>query len=119
MGSADAPYINNTLLPMSSYCSNYKGGGMDVHPSEPNYLWLEAGDNFGITNDQDPSSNTQSTHNHLVRLLRNANVSWKSYQEDIDGMSCPLAPQNGSGGYAPKHNPMVYFDDVTSDVAYC
>ena len=37
--------------------------------------------------------------------------SWKSYQEDISGTDCPLT---GSGSYAPKHNPMVFFDDVTN-----
>ncbi|MDB6124461.1 MAG: hypothetical protein JWQ71_3454 [Pedosphaera sp.] len=108
-GNASAPYVNNTLLPMSSYCAQfYNPPG--IHPSLPNYLWLEAGTNFGIADDKDPSSNHQNTTNHLVTLLNKAGISWKSYQEDISGTTVPLTIVNK---YAPKHNPMVYFDDVT------
>ncbi len=105
-----APYINKTLLPMASYAQRYTNPP-GVHPSEPNYLWLEAGTNFGITNDRDPRVNHQSTDAHLVSLLTQAGISWKSYQEDIDGTTCPLT---ATSLYAPKHNPMVYFDDVTA-----
>jgi phosphatidylinositol-3-phosphatase len=108
--SPSAPYINNTLLPAASYAEQYYNPPKN-HPSEPNYLWLEAGTNFGISDDADPAVNHQSTSQHLVTLLSNAGISWKSYQEDISGTNCPLT---GSGLYAPKHNPMVFFDDVTN-----
>ena len=108
-GSTNAPYINNTLLPMASGCSQYYNPPA-LHPSEPNYLWLEAGTNFGILNDLTPSTNHQSCTNHLVTLMRQAGVTWKTYQEDISGTYVPLTATNG---YAPKHNPFVYFDDVT------
>jgi phospholipase C len=81
-----------------------------LHPSEPNYLWLEAGQNFGVTDDGTPSANHQSTTDHLSAQLEKAGLSWKSYQEDIDGTSCPL---KNVKKYAPKHNPFVFFDDVT------
>ena len=110
-GNPDAPYLNTTLLPQSSYTEQYKGPkGGSLHPSEPNYIWLEAGDTLGITDNADPSKNHQTTTGHLVTLLQKADVSWKSYQEDISGTSCPLANQ---GKYAVRHNPMVYFNDVT------
>ena len=108
--SPSAPYINNTLLPTASYAEQYYNPPGN-HPSEPNYLWLEAGTNFGISDDLDPVFNHQSTTQHFVTLLSNAGYSWKSYQEDISGTDCPLT---GSGSYAPKHNPMVFFDDVTN-----
>ena len=108
-GSTNAPYINNTLLPRASYCAQYYNPP-GLHPSEPNYLWLEAGTNFGILNDLDPSVNHQSANNHLVTLLQHAGVSWRTYQEDISGTYVPLTATNG---YAPKHNPFVFFDDVT------
>src|SRR4051794_15111032 len=108
-GSANAPYINNTLLPMASYCDQYYNPP-GLHPSEPNYLWLEAGTNFGITNDADPATNHQASTSHLVTLLTQAGISWEAYQEDIDGATCPLT---GIARYAPKHNPTVFFDDVT------
>src|SRR5215831_13625208 len=69
-GSSSAPYINNTLLPMASHAEQYFNPP-NIHPSLPNYLWLEAGTNFGITNDSNPSVNHQSTTNHLVTLLQN------------------------------------------------
>ena len=109
-GSASAPYINNTLLPMSSYTTQYFNPP-GIHPSLPNYLWLEAGTNFGIANDNDPSTNHQSTTSHLATQLTTAGISWKTYQEDISGTTCPLTSVNR---YAPKHNPFVYFDDVTN-----
>lgn len=106
-----APYINDTLLPQASYALRYSNPP-GVHPSEPNYLWLEAGTNFGIANDNDPHANHQSTSAHLVSLLTQAGISWKSYQEGIDGTTCPLA---SAGLYGAKHNPMVFFDDVTGN----
>jgi hypothetical protein len=64
------------------------GNNAHIHPSEPNYLWAEAGTNFGILNDDDPYKdnppNAQNTTQHLSGLLQRAGRSWKSYQEDID-----------------------------------
>lgn len=108
-GNTNAPYLNNTLLPLASYCENYHNVP-GIHPSLPNYLWLEAGTGFGITDDHNPAINHQNTTNHLATLLDKAAISWKSYQEDISGTVVPLTDVNG---YAPKHNPFVYFDDLT------
>src|SRR5438874_5390951 len=118
-GSPSAPYLNNTLLPMASRAEQYFNPP-GIHPSLPNYLWLEAGTNFNILNDNAPSVNHQSTTDHLSTQLKNAGISWKTYQENISGASCPLT---SSYPYAPKHNPFVYFDDVTNtndaSSAYC
>jgi hypothetical protein len=108
-GSPDAPYINQTLLPMASHCEQYFTP-FNLHPSLPNYLWLEAGTNFGILDDEGPFSDHQNTTAHLVTLLQQAGISWKTYQENIDGASVPLADYYP---YAVRHNPFVYFDDVT------
>src|SRR5512146_940841 len=108
-GSKSAPYINGTLLPMASHAEQYFNPPGN-HPSLPNYLWLEAGTNFGVTDDNAPSSHHFSTTQHLVTLLQNNAISWKTYQENISGTTCPLT---SSGEYAVKHNPFVYFDDVT------
>jgi hypothetical protein len=74
------------------------GNNPSIHPSEPSYLWAEAGTNFGVLNNNDPFSRTggtnQSTSLHLSYLLTQAGKTWKSYQEDID-----LTP-NGSGQLA-------------------
>src|SRR6266436_4681804 len=111
IGSKSAPYINSTLLPIASHAEQYFNPP-GIHPSEPNYLWLEAGTNFGILDDNEPAVNHQSTTQHLATFLQNKNISWKSYQENIDGTTCLLV---SSGLYATKHNPFVFFDDVTNN----
>ena len=133
--SAAAPYINsllstnpasNPVLAAGSYVSyatayhnvlatpTYNSNVPSIHPSEPNYIWQEAGNNFSIANDNQPylsnnysgtvgvpsvpvvqnymTSNGLST-NSLSGLLQNkyGTNGWKTYQEDID-----LTP-NGSG----------------------
>jgi hypothetical protein len=107
--NTNAPYLNQVLLPQASYCEQYFNPPT-LHPSLPNYLWFEAGTNFGILDDEGPSSNHQPSTNHLTALLDRAGISWRTYQEDIDGLSVPLFD---SYGYAVRHNPFVYFDDVT------
>ena len=120
-GNPSAPYINNTLLPMASYAKQYYNPPGN-HPSEPNYLWLEAGTNFGIRDDNSPANNHQGTTSHLVSLLNAAGVSWKTYQEDISGTVCPVTDYPGQL-YVTPHNPFVFFDDVTGSNnpadAYC
>lgn len=117
-GNPEAPYINYTLQPMASYANNYNNPPGN-HPSLPNYLWLEAGTSFGIYNDGPPSQHSQTTSDHLVKLLENAGISWRSYDENISGTNCPLTNQggkdaNGNQLYQVHHNPFVYFDDQTN-----
>jgi acid phosphatase len=120
-GSSDAPYINGTLMTTYDYATDYTN---DVHPSEPNYVWMEAasnncGDNT-FTNDNDPTkTNSTATTDHLVNYLGRIGKTWKSYQENLPG-SCGIST---SGQYAAKHNPFVFFQDVvgsySSPSAYC
>src|ERR1700686_2160728 len=62
------------------------GNNPHIHPSEPNYIWAEAGTNFGVLNDNDPytGGTNQNTPLHLSNLLSQAGRTWKTYQEDID-----------------------------------
>src|SRR5947209_2017254 len=48
--SPSAPYIRQTLLRLGAHATQYYNPP-GSHPSLPNYLWLEAGTNFGISND--------------------------------------------------------------------
>src|SRR5205085_9190911 len=89
-GNPAAPYINGTLLAQGAHAEKYMNVP-GLHPSLPNYIWLEAGNNLGVTDDAAPAYHQLSTSQHLVSLLRSAGVSWKSYQEDISGTDCPLA----------------------------
>ena len=110
-GSSSAPYINNTLLPMAAHAEAYQTPPGN-HPSEPNYIWLEAGGNLNIDNDDDPSSNHKSTTDHLTTHLEGAGISWKAYAEDIPGTDCP---QGDTGLFVVRHTPMLFFDDVTNN----
>jgi hypothetical protein len=116
---AASPYITNTLLQIGAHAENYHNvpPGTVLHPSEPNYIWLEAGSNntgdHTFTNDNPPSSsNSTATTDHLVSYLQKAGHTWKAYQEDISGTNCPLT---GTGNYEPKHLPMIFFQDVTNN----
>jgi hypothetical protein len=100
-----APYINDTLLPMASHAERYFNPPK-MHPSLPNYLWLEAGTNFGLLNDAGPLVHHFSTHEHLVALLEKKGISWKAYDERATGKTCP---------FEGWHNPFVFFDDVTEN----
>lgn len=102
-GNELAPYINHTLIPMASHATYYFNPTR-IHPSLPNYLWLEAGTNFGILNDASPLVHHQATRQHLVALLEKNGISWKSYDERASGWECPLQFW---------HDPFVFFDDVT------
>ena len=72
LGNSAAPYLNSLMTPgnanaaQTSYASNYYNAdynnttinnGQGVHPSEPNYVWQEAG-LAGPFNDADPYANT-------------------------------------------------------------
>jgi len=120
--NVNAPYLNSLLThPQASYASAYYNPPQ-IHPSEPNYIWIEAGSNFGIRSNRDPiyPSNQVRGQNHLVKQLEARGLSWKSYQENISGEDCPLVSRYP---YAAKHNPFIFFDDVSegfrSDSPHC
>ena len=54
-GSSLAPYVNGPLLATSAHAEQYYNPPGN-HPSQPNYLWLEAGTNFGVLADSSPAS---------------------------------------------------------------
>ncbi|UWZ83369.1 alkaline phosphatase family protein [Occallatibacter riparius] len=119
-GNPEAPYINYTLIPQASFARDYNNPP-GIHPSLPNYLWLDAGDTLGVWDDGSPYQHPQSTTNHLTTLLQKAGISWRAYEENISGTDCPLSPEgsydsNGNRLYQPKHDPFVYFDDVTNNL---
>jgi hypothetical protein len=99
-----APFINSLVNGTSgiskyvAFANNYQNAAAGIHPSEPNYLWAEAGTSFGITNDDNPYHNdctpdtVQTTTDHLSAYLTKAKRTWRSYQEDtdVDTMNNPL-----------------------------
>jgi hypothetical protein len=110
-GSPSAPYLNGTLLTKGAHAEQYFNPP-GLHPSEPNYIWLEAGDSLGLVTDGDPSPSRSvpAGTDHLVAQLERAGKSWRSYQEGISAGTCPV---HSAGLYAAKHDPMVFFQDVS------
>jgi len=135
-GNAAAPYINSLITPgnqnaqYTSYASNMDNSAPGVHPSEPNYIWENAGSNFGVLADNDPSAGNHNiiTSPSMTGLMTAKGVTWNSYQEDVQYSSSPLVSASGTGGspngvtvtanpyngtlqynYAVKHNPMAFF----------
>jgi hypothetical protein len=143
-GNPAAPYLNSLMTPgnpdaaQTSWASNYFNAAPGNHPSLPNYLWQEAGSNFGVFNDNTPfgpGGANQGNAPSLSGLLQAKGISWKSYQEDIDldlstGKVLPKSqwtvplnnfsgtftsgtnPYNGSNQYnfATKHDGQLYFN---------
>jgi phospholipase C len=105
LGNKDAPYINQ-LAADNAIAEGYHDAF--VHPSEPNYLWMVAGQNFGVLDDGDPAEHHLDTTSHIADQIEHAGLTWKAYQESM-GSPCGLTSH---GRYAAKHNPFVYFDDV-------
>jgi phosphatidylinositol-3-phosphatase len=104
-GNPQAPYINQ-LAGDNAVAEGYHDSF--VHPSEPNYFWMVAGQNFGVLDDGDPASHHLASTSHIADQLELAGRSWKSYQESM-GAPCGL---KSHGRYAAKHNPFAYFDDI-------
>jgi phospholipase C len=105
IGNTSAPFINQ-LVAEGALAAGYHDSF--VHPSEPNYIWMIAGENFGILDDDDPPSHHLSSTSHLADQIEQAGMTWKAYQESMDN-PCGL---HSSGRYAAKHNPFAYFDDI-------
>jgi hypothetical protein len=138
LGNPAAPYINSLVTPGNpnaeqvSYAVSYHNAGHGVHPSEPNYVWAEAGTDFGVHTDADPSAaaNNIFTADHFTAQLNAAGVSWKNYQEDVELSTAPTKSASGITGpvnpyykttqfnYAVKHNPMAFFPDTATANVY-
>ncbi|HEV2696212.1 MAG TPA: alkaline phosphatase family protein [Verrucomicrobiae bacterium] len=139
LGNPACPYFNSLITPGNSnavqtaYATHYYNVCRGGHPSEVNYIWSEAGTDFGIHTDSDPKV---SAHNvfanvmHLSGQLTAAGIPWKTYQEDLEYSSSELISATGSGdtvnpfngtteySYAVKHNPMAFFPDTQNKNCY-
>lgn len=105
LGNGNAPFINS-LAQQNAVAANYRDNS--VHPSEPNYLWMVAGQNFGVLDDNDPSSHHINATSHIADQLEAQGMTWRAYMESM-GAPCGLT---GKYPYEPKHDPFVYFDDI-------
>ena len=137
-GNPAAPYVNSLTTPGNSnavqvsYATHYYNVASGEHPSEPNYIWAEAGTEFGTHTDNDPSTGSGNlfTCQHLSGQLTAAGIPWRSYQEDVEYSSSSTVSASGGSGwvnpyngttqysYAVKHNPMAFFTDTQNKNCY-
>jgi phospholipase C len=101
----EAPFINQ-LASQNAVAAGYRDSL--VHPSEPNYIWMVSGENFGVLDDDDPASHHLNSTSHIADQLEAAGLSWKEYAESM-GQPCGVESKYP---YAAKHNPFVFFDDI-------
>jgi hypothetical protein len=112
-----APYVNGTLKKIAAQPLQYFNPPGN-HPSQPNYLWLEAGTNFGQLGDTQPGQvpGIKPDSKHLVTTLQGAGISWKAYAEHDYGSTefhvCPLDFSHVD----VNHLAPVYFNDVNGNL---
>jgi hypothetical protein len=125
----NAPYIHS-LLAEYAHAENFDDELPLEIPSEGHYVWMEAGTHHfsdALFDDDSPPSSSVSTGSskHLVTQIKNADngLTWMSYQEGLNEETgaCPI---QRAGFYVPKHNPFVFFRDIsgdppTKDAPYC
>jgi len=102
--SGSMPYLDS-LARQYGLATQYYA---NTHPSIGNYFMLGTGQI--ITNDD--SYSTIVAVDNVVRRLRAAGKTWKSYAEEI-----PSVGYTGTdvGGYARKHNTFALLSDVAND----
>ena len=118
-GNPQAPYVNETLLPRYAHATDFRDPLPISAPSEPHYVWMEAGTNVfpdhTFKSDREPErENSTASGAHLVNQIEAAGLSWMTYQEGITG-AAGACPVEEDGNYAPKHNPFIFFQDVSGD----
>ena len=117
IGSPEAPYINQMAHTYASAAHYYA----IRHPSLPNYLALTSGSTQGLISD---CPNCSFDVRNLVDQLEEQKKSWKAYMEDMpnpcfNGVSAGPLDSVGSSLYARKHNPWMYFKDVSGNPQRC
>jgi len=109
LGSRSAPYVNRLArrygLAVASYAI--------THPSLPNYLALTSGSTAGVSSD---CTTCHVDVPNIVDQLEAARISWKAYLEDVP-RPCFEGPE--ARGYAKRHNPFIYHDDVARSPRRC
>jgi len=143
--------VQSSLSAQTAFTSTYynatvnESNVQDVHPSLPNYIWTQSGQDFGVNTDDSPYTssgapdNVQTTNQNFAGLLQSAGTSWKEYAEDTDintttGAALPqnqwTVPLNDSSGtfsgtnpyngtnqyyYMVHHDPFAYFTDTNGN----
>ena len=109
IGSKAAPFVNSLLK--DKHCALFTNYYAIMHPSQPNYLAIFAGSNFGIDNDDLPE-NFPFTYPNLGAELLSHHLTFAGYSENL-----PSVGFNGKilGNYARRHNPWVNWEGANKN----
>ena len=109
LGSGAAPYLRGLVRRSGLASASYAV----THPSLPNYLALTSGSTQGATSD---CTTCHFAARNIVDELEARGISWRGYFEDVPG-PCFAGP--AANGYARKHNPFIYYDDIRQSPRRC
>jgi len=109
LGSSSSPYVSRLAHRYGVATRSYA----IRHPSLPNYLALTSGSTHGIASD---CTGCHVASRNIVDQLEAAGISWKAYMEDLPGACSGVATARG---YAKKHDPFMYYDDVARNPRRC
>jgi hypothetical protein len=109
IGSSEAPYVNALARRYGLAAQSFA----ITHPSLPNYLALTSGSTHGVSSD---CTDCHVSATNIVDQLEAAGISWAAYLEDVPK---PCFHGAGAGGYAKKHNPFIYYDDIAASASRC
>lgn len=109
IGSSEAPYVNALARRYGSSTQSFA----ITHPSLPNYLALTSGSTQGVSSD---CTDCHVSATNIVDQLEAAGISWAAYLEDAPK---PCFRGAAAGGYAKKHNPFIYYDDIAGSASRC
>jgi len=107
--SPNAPFINK--LASSDHTSLFTNAHGVTHPSQPNYVMLFAGSNYGITDDGMPKNLPFEGPNLGAELL-DQEYSFAGYSQSLPSVGFTGAH---SGHYARKHNPWVNWQNASGN----
>lgn len=137
--TAQAPYINGELWAKAARAANFVDNS-DLRRSQPHYIEMVAGratfsdadficdaEPLGHCKSSTKPQNWTASHAHLMAQLdaaRDPALTWMTYQEGYDPKKSGACPIRNGGNYGTKHNPFVYFADVSGappspDNEYC
>lgn len=110
IGSPSAPYFNS-VANTCGLATNYHNIS---HPSLPEYLAATDGGTLHqvttpFVSDCSPSPQCESNSNNIFKQLSVRKRLWKGYADSMPA-NCD---RSNVGFYAPRHNPAVYYTDLT------
>ena len=109
---SSAPYLTK-IADEYSLLTNYHAL---AHASLPNYVAMIAGSYFNVGRSEPPQSSKHIANYEIITSKMDAKgVTWKAYMESMPS-PCYMTD---NGSYVVRHNPFVYFRNVTGDKSYC